>query len=373
MKKSNAFFNSLKKKLAAVLAVTMVLSLTACGSAGNAVTGTADSSAETGAEAEFTEATAMEPTEVTETDLTVTYPVTITDHLNREVTIEKQPETLVSGYYITTSLLIALGLDTELVGVEAKAASRNIYTLSAPEILELPSVGTAKEFDLEGCAALAPDLIIVPTKLKDSIPAMEELGLTVIAVNPEDQDLLFETIDMITKATNTVAAGENLKDYIVTALATLDTTLVDTDMPSVYLAGNSSLLETAGPTMYQNTLITNARGTNAAADITDTYWAEISYEQLLNWNPDYIILASNADYTVDSVLEDSNLADCTAVKEKQVYQLPSDIESLDSPVPGSFLGSIYAASVLHPEKINETAYSDAVAKFYETFYGFQPE
>lgn len=61
-------------------------------------------------------------------------------------------------------------MQNELVGVEAKADKRNIYSLSAPEIQALPSIGTAKEFDLEGCAALAPDLVIVPAKLKDSIP-----------------------------------------------------------------------------------------------------------------------------------------------------------------------------------------------------------
>ena len=39
------------------------------------------------------------------------YPVTLTDHAGRTVTIEKAPERLVSGYYISTSLLIALDLD----------------------------------------------------------------------------------------------------------------------------------------------------------------------------------------------------------------------------------------------------------------------
>ena len=62
---------------------------------------------------------------------------------------------------------------------------RQIYSLSAPELQSLPSIGTAKEFDLEGCAALTPDLVIVPAKLKDSIHQMEELGLTVLAVKPE--------------------------------------------------------------------------------------------------------------------------------------------------------------------------------------------
>ena len=81
-------------------------------------------------------------------------PVTLTDAAGRQVTIETEPETLVSGYYITTSMLIALGQQDKLVGIEAKADTRPIYALAAPELLELPSVGTAKEFDLEGCAAL---------------------------------------------------------------------------------------------------------------------------------------------------------------------------------------------------------------------------
>ena len=37
-------------------------------------------------------------------------------------------------------------------------------------------------------------------------------------------------------------------------------------------------------------------------DSTDTYWANISYEQLLAWNPDYIIIAADATYSVDDVI-----------------------------------------------------------------------
>ena len=74
-----------------------------------------------------------------------------------------------------------------------------------------------------------------------------------------------------------------------------------------------------------------------------------------------------------SVLKDSALADCTAVKEGHVAQIPSDIEALDSPVPASFLGSYYVASILHPEVVTEEDFAAAEKDFYETFYGFTPE
>lgn len=362
---------NLKKLSALLLALALSVSATACGNSASSTTAAAESTAEI--TTETASKSAAGTASASEDDMEVTYPVTITDHLGREVTIEKQPESIVSGYYISTSLMIALGLDDKLVGVEAKADKRNIYKLSAPELTELPSVGTAKEFDLEGCAALKPDLVIVPAKLKDSIPAMEELGLTVIAVNPEDTVKLFETIDMISTAANVVEKGETLEYWISDSTDQLVQELEGKETPSVYLAGNSSFLQTAGPEMYQSSLIQNAGGVNVASEITDPYWADTSYEQILSWNPDYIILAADADYDVDSVLNDSALADCTAVKEGHVYQIPGDIEALDSPVPASFLGTYYVASVLHPDVVTEDDFKTTEKNFYETFYGFTPE
>lgn len=372
LKEEKIMKRNLKQLSALLLALSLSVSVTACGGS-TATTATTAAETTAGAATEAASESAAETSAAAEANQTVEYPVTVTDHLGREVTIEKQPESFVSGYYISTSLMIALDLDEQLVGVEAKADKRNIYKLSAPELTELPSVGTAKEFDLEGCAALKPDLVIVPTKLKDSIPAMEDLGLTVIAVNPEDQTKLFETIDMISTAANVVEKGQKLESWISDSLSGLKDSLDSAETPSVYLAGNSALLQTAGPEMYQSTLIENAGGVNAASDITDTYWADTSYEQILSWNPDYIILAADADYDADSVLKDSALADCTAVKEGHVAQIPSDIEALDSPVPASFLGSYYAASILHPEVVTEEDFAAAEKDFYETFYGFTPE
>lgn len=301
------------------------------------------------------------------------YPVTVTDQLGREVTIEAEPETLVSGYYISTSLLIALGLEDQLVGIEAKAGSRSIYKLSAPQVIDLPSVGTAKEFDMEGCAALEPDLIVLPAKLQSVIPALEELGLTVIAVNPEDKALLEEAVTLLGTATNTGERAEALLAFHDEQLAPLTEALQGVDTPSVYLAGNSAFLTVAGPAMYQNSLIEQAGGVNVAVEITEDYWAEISYEQLLAWNPDYIILAADAEYGVESVLQDETLQDCAAVKNGHVYQLPGDIEAWDSPVPSSILGGMWLATVIHPDVYPTDAWTQAAAAYYETFYGFTPE
>lgn len=352
--------NLTKKGIAFLLVVTLIFSLTACG---NQTENTQQSNNDTTTQTVETK-TAENSTE--------SEAVTLVDQLGREVTIKETPKTIVSAYYISTSLLIALNQQDKLVGVEAKADTRPIYELSAEEIVSLPNVGTAKEFDLEACASLAPDLVVIPAKLKDMIPSLEQLGLTVLAVNPENQELLEGTIQLLSSAVNEIEQGEKLLSFIEEKHNMITNLLEDTKKPSVYLAGNSAFLSTASSNMYQHSLIENAGGVNVASELTDPYWANISYEQLLAWNPDYIILTADAEYDVDSVLNDTNLSECNAVKNKQVYQLPSNIEAWDSPVPASILGSLWLASVLHPEQYSADEWKESVTEFYETFYRFTP-
>lgn len=369
-----------KKHLSIILIYAMLAVLTACGTdsatttqstteSTTAVSVSESASSEEASEEISSEELSSEESS-TEADAEQTvYPVTVTDQAGREVTIEKEPSSIVSGYYISSSLLIALGLKDKVVGIEAKADKRPIYKLAAPEMTELPNVGTAKEFNLETCATLSPDLVILPMKLKDAAQSLTDLGITVLLVNPESQDLLTEMINTIATATNTNSEAAKLLAYIDSQKDMLTSALSGVEPESVYLAGNSSFLSTAGPSMYQSSIIELAGGKNAADSITDTYWAEISYEQLLAWDPSYIIIASDAEYTVDDVMNDPNLAECTAVKNSHVYAIPGDVEALDSPVPAGILASVWLAGILHPDQVSADTYTTEMTNYYETFYG----
>lgn len=366
---------TLKKQLSIILICTMLAVLTACGTDSATTTQsttestTAASVSESASSEEVSEELSSEESS-TEADAEQTvYPVTVTDQAGREVTIEKEPSSIVSGYYISSSLLIALGLKDKVVGIEAKADKRPIYKLAAPELTELPNVGTAKEFNLETCAALSPDLVILPMKLKDAAQSLTDLGITVLLVNPESQDLMTEMINTIATATNTNSEAAKLLAYIDSQKNMLTSALSGVEPESVYLAGNSSFLSTAGPSMYQSSIIELAGGKNAADSITDSYWAEISYEQLLAWDPSYIIIASDAEYTVDDIMNDPNLAECTAVKNSHVYAIPGDVEALDSPVPAGILASVWLAGILHPDQVSADTYTTEMTNYYETFYG----
>lgn len=355
----------MSRKLAALLlALVMAFTLFGCSTT---------PPAETPAPSPSVEATATPSPEASAqpSDETVpsAFPVTVTDAAGREVTIEEEPQTIVSGYYITTSMLLALDQSEKMVGIEAKADTRPIYSLAAPALLDLPNVGTAKEFNLEGCAALEPDLVVLPLKLKDNIEPLEALGITVLTANPESLEMLADTITMLGNATGAADQAKALLDYNAQTADELNKMLAEAEKPTVYLAGNSDYLSTAGAQMYQNTLIEMGGGSNVAAEIADTYWAEVSYEQLLAWNPSVIIIAPGAKYTKDDLIADAQLADIDAIKNGNVYVMPSSFEAWDSPVPSALLGSRWMASVLHEDAYAFDAFKADAATFYNTFYG----
>lgn len=344
----------INKWLAMLLAVVMVLSFAACGK-------------------EPAPAPQPEPT----TD--ATYPVTVKDMAGREVTLEKQPERIVSGYYISSSACIALGLTDKMVGIEDKSAKRPIYKLAAPALIDLPNVGSAKAFDLEACIATEPDLVILPMKQKDTAQTLQEMGIATLLVLPESHEQLIEMFTLIGTATNTVKQAEKLISYYNTKLSAvteLTRDIPDDEKPVVYLGSTGDILRTAPREMYQASLITTAGGKNAGDVLEGSSWTDIDNETFLTMNPDIIVIptdnfaVSSPDYTAEDVMNNPTFSDVTAVKNGAVYQMPVGYEAWDSPVPSGILGTLWMLKTLHPELYPAEQFAADVNEFYTVFYGF---
>ena len=297
---------------------------------------------------------------------------TVTDQAGRSVELSEEVNKIVSGYYISTSACISLELTDKLAGIEAKADSRPIYKMRAAELLELPSVGSAKEFDLEGCIALEPDLVILPKRLSDAADTMAELGIAVILVNPESEAELLEMVELIAEAAGvTERADEVTSKYKEFSGKIEELAAGAAEKPSVYMGGNDSYLSAAVGSMYQSELIEKSGGVNTAAELTGDGWTETSYEQLLAWDPDVIVIPSEASYTKDDVLNDPQLADLRAVQEGKVYAMPSAFEAWDSPTMSGAAGMAWMLHVLQSELYTMDQLKADAADFYENIYGLE--
>lgn len=296
--------------------------------------------------------------------------IVLKDQAGREVTLTSPAQKVVSGYYISTSACVALGLKDKLVGTEDRG-KRPFYTLLGEKFNALPNVGTAKEFNLEGCIALKPDLVILPIKLKDSAESMTNLGIPVILVNPENKEKLEEAINLIAKATGTEEEAKKLitayKDSS-TEMSNITKGLTENQKPKVYMGGTDSHLTTVPKDMYQATLINMAGGKNAGDILDGSSWTKISYEQITAMNPDVIIIPSEAKYTSKDILEDKQLSEITAVKKGAIYHMPSKFEAWDSPVPSCVLGSKWILATLHQDLYSFEDMKKYAVEFYNKFY-----
>ena len=299
--------------------------------------------------------------------------ITLVDQCGRTVELDAPAQKVVSCYYVSSYAMMALGLSDRLVGIENKAASRPIYSMSAPQFLELPAVGTMKECNVELIASLTPDLVIMPKKLSESAETLAGLGIKVMLVNPENHKDLCGMIELIGKACGVSDKAQSLLSYYETQMAALEKMTENADKPTVYMGGNSSYLTAAPGAMYQSSLISLAGGTNVAAALEGNYWTEVSYETILAYNPDVIIIPSGADYTVEDIKNDAQLSALKAVKDGAIYAMPDGIEEWDSPIPSGILGAMWLTSILHPEKYAPAAFLADATAFYETFYGFTPD
>lgn len=348
----------LKRMGALALAAALCLNLAACGAASSS----AASSAAASSQAVASSAAASEAAGIT-----------LTDQAGRTVTLEQPAESIVSCYYISTYATIALGLKDKIVGLENKADTRALYALAAPELPQLTQVGTLKELNVEAVAALEPDLVIMPQKLIDNAQTLEDLGITVMIVNPETQEGLETMLTLIGEACGASDQAQALIVYNHTQLERAAEMTAELEKPSVCLLGNSSYLSVAPAAMYQNDLIEQAGGVNAAASIEEDYWADVSYETLLALAPEVLVIPSAASYTAEDVMNDPQLADLPAVQNGAVYTMPQGLDEWDSPTPSGILGVLWLTSVLHPEAYPFEEFTADAQAFYQTFYGFTPD
>lgn len=295
--------------------------------------------------------------------------ITFNDQVGRSVILDEPANRISSAYYISTTTLIALDQKNKLVTVEDKAESRPIYEICDPELLKLPSTGNREEFDLEVCLSQKTDIVLIPKGLVNYNDKFEELNLKFCVVVPEDVDSLIQMIYVFGQICGCTENANILVNYLNSKFEELKDLQRNTEKPSVFMSSNSSLLFGASGSSFQNELIEKAGCKNIYCDqLSNDVWINVEYEDIILKNPDYIILPSDAKYSVEDVLNDNKLMCCNAVKNRNVYKMPGGVEAWDSPVPASFIGAYWLANITHQGSHSNFNYLKQAIEFYEKFY-----
>jgi iron complex transport system substrate-binding protein len=279
------------------------------------------------------------------------YPLTLTDGLGREVTIQASPQRIVSLLPSNTEILFALGLGDQVVGVTE-------YDTYPPEAQTKQVIGgmTVNTISLETILALEPDLVLAHDELqRPAIDALVENGLTVFATNTQGLDDIYRTIGWIGQIAGVQDRADTLSAEIQEEIAAISAQIdaVPADRrPNVFYEVWSDPLLTAGPQTYIGELISLAGAKNIFDDVTQDF-PEVSAEEVIARNPDVILSAEyNGEYLSEEALATRpGWSQISAVKNGRVYLLSDDLISR----PGSrvALGMREIVKVLYPGLLAE--------------------
>ncbi len=266
--------------------------------------------------------------------------ISVTDDLGREVSLAGSPERIVSLAPSNTEILFALGLGDKVCGVTTNCN----YPAGA---IEKEQVGGFTEIDIEKIVALNPDLILAEDMHKhEVIPALEELGFSVVALVPHDLQEVMDSIEFIGSLTGTQAeAAQVVADMQQKIKAITDITggLAEDEKASVlYIIWHEPIMSIGSDTRIHE-LIELAGGINVAAVAGEGY-PTLALEEVININPEVIIVDSQA--SLYFVMNDSRLSGVSALVNDRVYSIDPDLTN--RPTPRIVEALEILAEMLHP-------------------------
>lgn len=274
------------------------------------------------------------------------FPVTITDDANREVTIEKEPETIVSIQTSNTEIAFALGLGDKIIGVSD-------YDNYPPEVEEIEKVG-AQDIKSELVLTLLPDIALVTDyhykTHPETLKQFEEAGIDVVvvgsAISFED---VYSNIEMIGTATGSKKKAEEIVSDMKERLQAIKDKAADIkDKKKVWVEVSPAPdIFTTGKNTFMHEMLESIQAVNAAGD--QEGWVKMTEEEIVQLDPEVII--TTYGYYVDNptagVLNREGWTEVPAVKNKNVFDVDSD--TVTRPGPRLIEGVETLAELIYPE------------------------
>lgn len=296
----------------------------------------------------------------------------LVDMAGRQVEIPTNVGRIITTYRSATEFIFALRAQDRLVAVEMDTHRIPLFQSLLPHIGELPVVGSRRKgINLETVVALAPDLVILFPYQEgiEMAKRLKEQGIASIIIDPESFEKIRECSLMLGEALGLNERAEEVDGVFEEILTLVEKAreIPHQEKKTVYFA-NQSLLDTMGKGMMQDSLIEMAGGIHVAGGEKSGF-LRISMEQLIAWNPQYIILSQFYPGEIQELLDLPFLQSVEAIKNKEVHRLPSNIYPWDFPGPSSFLSIIWLKQILYPHLHRPDVLDEVLEHFYSILFG----
>ncbi len=267
--------------------------------------------------------------------------VTVTDMAGREVVFDSPAERIVVINPADCEILYALGAGEAVVG-------RGEYCNYPEEVGGIQTV-PSDVVDPEQVIALAPDLVIMGPMHKpdENIPVFEQAGIKVILTAANTIDEVYTAIGLIGAAAGRSNEAAGVVESMKTSFEDIAAGAKEANLGEKTVYFEVSPLEyglwTAGTGTFMDELCNLLGLKNAFADISG--WAEVSEEQVIARDPDYIVTITmycgEGPNPVEEILSRPGWQGMKAIKNQAVFNADADMTSRPGPRLAEAAGALY--------------------------------
>jgi iron complex transport system substrate-binding protein len=272
------------------------------------------------------------------------FPVTLTDDDGVEITIESEPERIVTFAPSATEIVFALGLGDRLVGVSGPFDD---YPAEAADIEE---VGGAGDFgvdpNVEKVVELDADLFLTIKGGDQWKVRLRDLGVPVVTLDAADLDDLLADIEAVGRITGAVDAADALVAELQVEADEVEAALEGVAPVSCFYETFYPPLYTVGPGTFVYDLLERA-GCDPVTASAGQQYPEWSVEDLVDQSPDVYLVSSESGASPRAVARRAGFEAIDAVAEGRVA--PIDSSLAERPGPRIVQGLLLIAEALHPD------------------------
>lgn len=309
----------------------------------------------------------------------------VVDMAGRTVEIPKEIKKVYSTGPIGTIFLYTLapkklsGWNNDLRDVEKRYINEEYH--------QLPVLGTWRgakyNGNIEELLKVKPDLIINmgdldASYIADTDTIQEQLGIPVLMIDGSI-DNAAEAYRYLGKVLDLEDRAEQLAKYCIQTMTDVSDKLGNIpadEKVRLYYAEGTKGLETEAKGSLNAEILELAGAVNVADPGVDqnVRRMQVSFEQLLKWDPDVIILSTDGDrkgQLYNSITREGVWNNIKAVKNKQIYEIPNAPYDWINRPPSvnRLIGIKWLANLLYPETYKVDMKKE-IREFFNLFYQY---
>lgn len=308
-----------------------------------------------------------------ETETTEPGTKTITDSAGREVEIPTKIEKVVTvgPVGVLNCFVFAMGEGDTIANGLPPSFTKNdrwrYHAIFNPAIADNPVVEDGDAISIEELIEIDPDIVL--TMDEKTAEDMTNKGLSAIVLNWTNPEEVKEAVNVLGEVYGKQDRAEEYSKYFDETLAKVNDIVAEIPEEKKVRVLNTSLEGLYQPHVIAEWWITEAGGISVTGGIERKQRLEFSLEQLLDWNPEVMVVSNEEDEKL--AYSDERFKDIEAVKNKRIYVTPAFGHIWANRTMEQPLTVLWAGKLFYPEEFKDIDMNEELKLFSEKFFDYE--